>query len=64
MKKPTAVEWLLEQMELEQLPFLPIEVTNKAKDMEKNQLHRFYIEGYSDGKNEENKAWNETFKSK
>ena len=62
--KQTAVEWLLKQMELEQLPYLSLEITNTAKELEKIQLSKFYDAGYTDGKNAENKAWNETFKSK
>lgn len=44
MKKQTAVEYLLEQMGLEQLIF-PIEIIDKAKEMEQNQLKEMYLNG-------------------
>jgi hypothetical protein len=40
MKKQTAVEYLLEQMGLEQLIFLK-EIIDKAKEMEKQQVIDF-----------------------
>jgi hypothetical protein len=44
MKKQTAVEYLLEQMGLEQLMF-PKEIIDKAKEMEQNQLKEMYLNG-------------------
>jgi hypothetical protein len=40
----TAVEWLLNQLGLEEL-LVPTDIVNKAKEMEKQQLEKFYNHG-------------------
>lgn len=45
-KEQTAVQYLLEQMGLEQLTF-PKEVIDKAKEMEKKQILDTYIKSYN-----------------
>lgn len=79
MSKQTAVEWLLEQIGLEQL-ILPKDIIDKSKEMEKKQLIDFHIEVMKQGLIDEgSKIWcddylpkiketaeqyyNETFKS-
>lgn len=63
----TAVEFLLEIMDLEQLMF-PEEAIEQAKEMDKKNLYTFYIQGGIDCITEADRTvedfYNETFKTK
>jgi hypothetical protein len=65
IKKKTAVEYLLEQMGLEQLIF-PKDIINKALEMEKQQIIDAYLDGYSAPENlgDSEQYYNQTYKSK
>ena len=65
MSKQTAVEWL--ELELKKLPFVDVvEVFQKAKAMEKEQIIKAFCEGYDhDGDNydgAEISYYNKTYK--
>jgi ribosome assembly protein YihI (activator of Der GTPase) len=64
-KQKTAVEYLLEQMGLEQLIF-PKDIINKALEMEKQQIIDAYLDGYSAPENlgDSEQYYNQTYKSK
>lgn len=64
MKKQTAVEYLLEQMGLEQLIF-PKNIIDKALEMEKQQIINACNWGslYSDSNKTSEQYYKETFKS-
>jgi len=64
MKEQSAVGFLLEWMESEQLPFLPLEITRAAREIERQLWQKAYDAGVEDGRVKENLTWQDVFVSK
>jgi len=64
MGEQSAVGFLLEWMESEQLPFLPLEITSKAKEIERQLWYKAYTAGEEDGKDKVNQSWIDVYVSK
>jgi len=60
--KQTAVEWLVEQLNINGT-VIPMAIEYKAKEMEKTQQAKEYLKGFKDGKEYEIKMKQLTFKS-
>ena len=59
MEKKTAVEWLIDELELDMFATdEEMEIIIKAKEMEKKEMHSEYMRGWKDGLTKQ-----ETFKS-
>ena len=59
MEKKTAVEWLIDELELDMFATdEEMEIIIKAKEMEKKEMHAEYMRGWKDGLTKQ-----ETFKS-
>lgn len=67
MPQKTAVEWLIRNVNENIVPmYIPKEVTDEAKEMERDQILQAYNEGYDQGERLASKApaqyYNETYK--
>jgi hypothetical protein len=63
-EEQSSVSFLLEWLESEQLPFLPLEITDKAREIERQLWQKAYDAGVEDGRVKENQAWEDVFVSK
>jgi hypothetical protein len=63
-EEQSSVSFLLEWLESEQLPFLPLEVTNKAREIERQLWQKAYEAGVEDGKAKANQSWIDVYVSK
>jgi hypothetical protein len=63
-EEQSSVSFLLEWLESEQLPFLPLEITNEAREIERRLWQKAYEAGVEDGRIKENQSWVDVYVSK
>jgi hypothetical protein len=64
MKHQSSVEFLLNWMESERLPYLPIEITSEAREIERQLWLKAYEAGEEDGKTKANQSWIDVYVQK